>query len=1222
MKAPDGKVNLKVYARLDEKEDLDHYTITGEEEILFLLLNRSSEKEYGQIEVDGKRSGKVSILSSKELKKQIQDEEMEASEETGVSISNGAEEKSNKTAGESEKKENVKETDSQEPEKENPVETPEKVDKSENPASEPEKGSEAENPANKAENGAEAENPANEPEKSQEAGSGAGDAGKTGTPEEKDSQPDADSGSEKEKNDSTGSEAGNVAQVSRSDHFKMFLTAAPATASEMRTEDETPEKETNTDSQPDAETEVDIEGGAERLQGEAYESVLLKNTAAAAFVTTAAELGLSGSVDDAVYTVNTDSAVLTLTVPAGAFEEKVKLKAEEIKDGSEEHQTLSTQIQEEGYRADSFTAFDVKFVNEAGEEVEPSEEVKVSIQFKKNAVESETAENLEETKILHIHEDVITELSEVEIQDSTEDSEKTAKLTFGVNEFSILLALNEAVAGVAEVNGNAYDTLEDAFAAAGDGDTVKVLKNCGLSNTISVGKDLTLDLNGKIVKVKIVPEAKAAQTISAFTVSESVTFTILNGLLGGSGKDADNRAIEANGGTVILKDTILAGFQALSGNGGAVWMNGGTLEAEKCNFGYFTREDNNYKEYSGQGNFAQSGGAVYTSQATVKMEKCNLFYNSAIDMTGTIGQYWFGGGAIYSRISKTVTLKNNTITESTSMGNGAGLWVLGEADCVLTLEGNTIAKNEAGQRGGGVKLNMDKNSQVNLISGLISENSSSGFGGGIDYTNHENPTLHLTNVLITGNRASRGAGIWACPTSETEVYSTLGGAFYGNKATGKTGGISYSYEASGDEIRYEGIDTPDKFSIQSNPPSATTHISVSGRSLGGGVLRWYSDEAENRYQAGNPEADLAIYTNTNKSFGLHGELSEEHQKLASSEAQLVISDNVSKRGGGIATNSPIVIGMEYADVAVEVTKKWTEETHPDHVYVDLYRVGDTSGEKVKLDSRVELNAENNWSASFEDLPSKCVSNGEVEDCHYIVEEETLEGWKGSSSTEYDKENKTYHITLTNAPIQYGSLTVSKEVTGSGDKEKVFTFKVTLQGGTALNGIYGDMEFVDNVATFTLKHGESKSAAGIPEGIAYTVEESGNEGYTVTKTGDVGTIAGGETAVVKFVNAMSGGDNPTPTPDPTPDHNGGGSHGGHGGGSSSGSKKSSTTTTSGPAAEPTEPVAPVESESQPVVPEEGLPKTGEDRMNVPMAVLTVGMMAAAYVLMTGRKKTEE
>ena len=185
-----------------------------------------------------------------------------------------------------------------------------------------------------------------------------------------------------------------MAQVSRSDHFKMFLTAASATASEIQTEDETSEKETNTADQPDAETEVEIEDGAERLEGETYESVLLKNTAAAAFVTTVAELGLSGSVDDAVYTVNTDSAVLTLTVPAGAFEEKVKLKAEEIKDGSEEHQTLSDQIHEEGYRADSFTAFDVKFVNEAGEEVEPSEEVKVSIQFKKRMqLKGETGEN-------------------------------------------------------------------------------------------------------------------------------------------------------------------------------------------------------------------------------------------------------------------------------------------------------------------------------------------------------------------------------------------------------------------------------------------------------------------------------------------------------------------------------------------------------------------------------------------------------------------------------------------------------------------------------------------------------------------------------------------------------------------------------------------------------------------------------------------------------------
>ena len=199
-------------------------------------------------------------------------------------------------------------------------------------------------------------------------------------------------------------------------------------------------------------------------------------------------------------------------------------------------------------------------------------------------------------------------------------------------------------------------------------------------------------MNGKVVKVKIVPEAKAKQTISAFAVAESGTFTVLNGLLGGSGKGADNRAIEANGGTVILRNTILAGFQALSGNGGAVLMNGGTLEAEKCNFGYFTREDNNYKEYSGQGNFAQSGGAVYTSQAAVKMEKCNLFYNSAIDMTGTTGQYWFGGGALFADRG-TVTLNENYFFSNTSKDYGGAIHL----DAVQTAEltGNRIRNSHA-----------------------------------------------------------------------------------------------------------------------------------------------------------------------------------------------------------------------------------------------------------------------------------------------------------------------------------------------------------------------------------------------------------------------------------------------------------------------------------------------------------------------------------------------
>ena len=55
------------------------------------------------------------------------------------------------------------------------------------------------------------------------------------------------------------------------------------------------------------------------------------------------------------------------------------------------------------------------------------------------------------------------------------------------------------------------------------------------------------------------------------------------------------------------------------------------------------------------------------------------------------------------------------------------------------------------------------------------------------------------------------------------------------------------------------------------------------------------------------------------------------------------------------------------------------------------------------------------------------------------------------------------------------------------REKEFHFTVTL-GDKTLSGTYGDMEFTGGVATFTLKHGESATATGLPAGITYTVTE--------------------------------------------------------------------------------------------------------------------------------------
>mgnify|MGYP004566098017 CR=1 FL=1 len=122
----------------------------------------------------------------------------------------------------------------------------------------------------------------------------------------------------------------------------------------------------------------------------------------------------------------------------------------------------------------------------------------------------------------------------------------------------------------------------------------------------------------------------------------------------------------------------------------------------------------------------------------------------------------------------------------------------------------------------------------------------------------------------------------------------------------------------------------------------------------------------------------------------------------------------------------------------------------------------------------------------------------------------------------------------------GSLSVSKTVTGNaGDKTTLFPFTVTLDDAS-INGTYGGMTFVDGVATFTLAHGETVTATGLPAGVRYTVKESGNDGYAVTATGDAGVIRADETAFAAFTNCKNveptTPDEPKPTPDPGPNPN--------------------------------------------------------------------------------------
>lgn len=219
---------------------------------------------------------------------------------------------------------------------------------------------------------------------------------------------------------------------------------------------------------------------------------------------------------------------------------------------------------------------------------------------------------------------------------------------------------------------------------------------------------------------------------------------------------------------------------------------------------------------------------------------------------------------------------------------------------------------------------------------------------------------------------------------------------------------------------------------------------------------------------------------------------------------------------------------EEEKITLTGTKRWlgdTAEDRPESITVVLY---DGDGQVVR---RVTVSAAENWSYVFADLPRYDAEGNEIP--YYVREEGVPAGYQVS----YDGLD-----IINQKEDAVGALRVSKEVTGTGaEYDREFSFTVTLED-TTINGTYGEMTFVDGVATFTLRHGQSVTAVGLPAGIAYTVTESVPEGYTASNASQTGEIPASGVETVTVVNNRDlpdepdGPDNPDnpDTPD-TPDN---------------------------------------------------------------------------------------
>lgn len=230
-------------------------------------------------------------------------------------------------------------------------------------------------------------------------------------------------------------------------------------------------------------------------------------------------------------------------------------------------------------------------------------------------------------------------------------------------------------------------------------------------------------------------------------------------------------------------------------------------------------------------------------------------------------------------------------------------------------------------------------------------------------------------------------------------------------------------------------------------------------------------------------------------------------------------DNYNHDSGGGGDNDR----MNLTGRKIWVDKGENDPKRPDSITLELYRkTADGTEERVSAQPTWVKNG-NTWTYTFHNLPKADKDGNKYT---YWVSEVAPDGYTSSQSGN--------DITNRSTEVEPGSLLVSKQVTGSGgDPTREFTFTVTLSNKD-LTGTYGQMIFVNGVATFTLRDGESLRADNLPAGTTYTVveKEANQDGYTTTATGDAGTIQANATVSAVFTNYRPGAGTPE-TPD-TPD----------------------------------------------------------------------------------------
>ena len=248
------------------------------------------------------------------------------------------------------------------------------------------------------------------------------------------------------------------------------------------------------------------------------------------------------------------------------------------------------------------------------------------------------------------------------------------------NENGSFTAVDGMTAQILDKDGNsvnAYSTLAEAVAAAEDGQTVTLLADVEQNAQLTIDKSITLDLNGKTIKISGYTAEKAQVSVKGnLTIqdsSEAQTGKICSDYTGTAGRVV---SVENGGKLTIAGGTITTeGMSGLSGSavyiasGAEVNMTGGAVKVDakrgnvamnvKGSTGVFTMSGGSVIAEAGDGTetyitaiSGSSGSTIQISAGTVSGPQALLAGSSATTITG-------------GNFTGSITVKNGSISGGT-----------------------------------------------------------------------------------------------------------------------------------------------------------------------------------------------------------------------------------------------------------------------------------------------------------------------------------------------------------------------------------------------------------------------------------------------------------------------------------------------------------------------------------------------------------------------------